>query len=288
MTLRDTIATAADQLAQAGIEDAAREAWLLLSKVMGMDRVTLLAHAGDKLSTADKDALMQLVLRRARHEPVAQIFGQKEFWSLPFAVSADVLCPRPDSETLVEMALTLLGNHPKISQKPWRLLDLGTGSGCLILALLSELPKANAVGIDQSQKSLAIARANGEQLGLSSRVSWLCANWGKTLEGSFDLIISNPPYIKTDAWSELAPEIRLFEPDSALLAGEDGLDAYRQLAPDIKRLLAPNGIACFEHGIHQGDAISALMSKAGLTIIARQNDLAGIERCLAVSGMECP
>jgi len=281
LTLRDAIATASGKLTKAGIEGASGEAWLLLSHVTGRDRATLFAYAEDQLSAADERALMDLVERRAQHEPVALIVGQKEFWSLPFTITSDVLCPRPDSETLVEMALTLLWQRDGEQQPPC-LLDFGTGSGCVILALLSELPKASAIGVDQSLKSLAIAKANGERLGLSSRVNWICADWGTALSGNFDLIVSNPPYIKTGDWPTLSPEIRLFEPDAALLAGEDGLDAYRKLAPDIARLLSPDGIAVVEHGIHQGDAIADIMSKAGLNVIDRKADLAGIDRCLAV------
>lgn len=276
---------AACKLATAGVDDARREAWLLLSHVKNADRATVLAHARDRISASETDALMQLVERRARHEPVAQIFGEKEFWSLPFSVSADVLCPRPDSETLVEMALELVKDRfgERQEQASPRLLDFGTGSGCLILALLSELPHAQAIGADKSLASLQIAKANGERLGLASRIAWLSADWGTALDGRFDLIVSNPPYIRAGDWRMLAPEIRLFEPEGALLAGEDGLDAYRQLAPDVKRLLAPDGIACFEHGQGQGDAIAAIMSKVGLQVIERRADLAGINRCLAVT-----
>ncbi len=282
MIIREGIAEAAGLLARAGVEAASREAWLLLGSVLEWDRATLLAHAGDMLGPVDRGAFLELVERRARREPIAQILGEKEFWSLPFAISSDVLCPRPDSETLVEMALKLLKERSAGQGRPLRILDLGTGSGCLVLALLHELPHAKALGVDRSPEALAVARANGDRLGLSSRVAWLSADWGSALMGVFDLIISNPPYIECSAWSELAPEIRLFEPVAALTAGEDGLDAYRQLAGDVQRLLAPAGFACFEHGFGQGDAVAGLMSKVGLACIERRQDLAGIERCLAV------
>lgn len=287
LTIRDAVADAALHLERAGIDAARREAWLLLGAAIGADRATLLAHAGDALNEPGKKAFFRLVARRCQREPIAQIVGQKEFWSLPFAISKDVLCPRPDSETLVEMALALLKKRfEKHRRKSPRLLDLGTGSGCLVLAMLHALPKASAVGVDRSLKALAVARANGERLGLASRITWLCADWGAALEGSFDLIISNPPYIERDEWPKLAPEIRLFEPEAALMAGEDGLNAYRQVAPDIERLLAPGGIACLEHGFGQAEAVVKLMSAVGLTCIDRQNDLAGIERCLAVARQE--
>jgi release factor glutamine methyltransferase len=283
LTIRDSVLDAASRLAAAGIEEARRETWLLLGEVMGLDRATLLAHGDDPLSDIDQSALLGLVERRCQREPMAQILGRKEFWSLPFRVSKDVLCPRPDSEALIDMALTLLDKaRGESRRRSPRILDLGTGSGCLVLAMLHELPSASGVGVDRSQKALTVARANSERLRLSSRIDWLCADWGTALEASFDLIISNPPYIEIDAWPTLAPEIRLFEPDAALTAGKDGLDAYRRLAPDMARLLAPKGIACLEHGLGQADAVEALMSKAGLTCIDRRRDLPGIERCLAV------
>ncbi len=282
MIIREGIAEAAGLLAHAGIEAASREAWLLLGSVLGRDRATLLAHAGDVLSPADRSAFCKLVARRVRREPVAQILGEKEFWSLPFIISKDVLCPRPDSETLVEMALGLLKERSASLDRSPRILDLGTGSGCLVLALLHELSHAEALGVDRSPKALAVARANAERLGFSSRAAWLCTDWGSALEGAFDLVISNPPYIESSAWPDLAPEIRLFEPVTALTAGEDGLDAYRHMAEDVERLLSPAGIVCVEHGLGQGDAVAGLMSEVGLACIAKRQDLAGIERCLAM------
>lgn len=282
MTIRDHVAEAVRQMDHAGIEGASREAWLLLAAVLNQDRATLLAHALEALSPGDQRTYFQLVERRIDREPFAQILGEKEFWSLPFSISRDVLCPRPDSETLVDLAIALLKGRTQTSDGPLRILDLGTGSGCLVLALLHELPKAIAVAVDRSAKALAISRANGERLGLSRRVSWLCADWGTALEGSFELIVSNPPYIETCEWANLAPEITKYEPKSALLAGRDGLDAYRQLAPDVARLLAPGGLACFEHGLGQAEDVLWIMEKAGLQHLASRRDLAGIERCLAV------
>ncbi len=282
MTIRDSIAKARERLEKAGVEPASREASLLLGHVMNWDRATLLARSGDELSDVDRQAFFELIERRARREPAAQIIGYREFWSLPFVISKDVLCPRPDSETLVDLVLTMSKTRFDGTERPRRLLDLGTGSGCLVLALLSELPDVCAIGVDRSLEALSIAQANSERLGLSSRISWLCSDWASALDGSFDIIISNPPYIAVDEWAMLEPEVRLFEPEAALLAGDDGLDAYRLLAPEIKRLLAPGGFACFEHGQGQGNAIAAIMSKAGLREIARQDDLAGIGRCLTV------
>ena len=288
LAIRDHIATATKRLTKAGIDGASKEAWLLLGKATGRDRISLLALASDSLDETAREQFFNLVDRREGREPIAQIIGEKEFWSLPFIVSKDVLCPRPDSESLIEMALDLarpIMGKPSTTDQPYRLLDFGTGSGCLVLSLLSELPSAFAIGVDRSLEALDIAKANGERLGLSSRIGWLAADWGTPLDGTFDLIVSNPPYIRTDDWRDLAPDVRLFEPTTALKAGKDGLDAYRRLAPDVRRLLAPNGIACFEHGEGQADAITNIMADAGLATIEHRKDLAGIDRCLAVKAV---
>ncbi len=278
MTLRDHVARAMRQLDHAGIEGASREAWLLLGSVLGVTRATLLARALEPLSPAAATRYNALIARRVKREPFAQITGEKEFWSLSFLVSSAVLCPRPDSEALIELTLDRVGQNPG----PLHLLDLGTGSGCLLLALLKEWPAAAAIGIDRSPEALALAKANGERLGLADRVTWLLGDWGASLDGSFDVIISNPPYIEEGDWQGLEPEVRLFEPKLALTAGEDGLDAYRRLAPEIARLLAPSGVACLEHGMDQAEAVAAIMAKAGLKRLDGRRDLAGLERCLAV------
>jgi release factor glutamine methyltransferase len=197
-----------------------------------------------------------------------------------------VLCPRPDSECLIDAALQEVQrlasqNGPGHPHKwPGRILDLGTGSGCLLLALLSELPASRGVGVDVSMQALSLARLNGERLCLDQQVRWLCGDWGASLEGRFDLIISNPPYIAEEAADDLAPEVRDFEPAMALFAGKDGLDAYRILADEFNRLLQPDGAACLEIGEGQADTVEALFLQAGFPSIRRRQDLAGIDRCL--------
>jgi release factor glutamine methyltransferase len=191
-------------------------------------------------------------------------------------VSPAVLIPRPDSETVVEAALSLIGDR----SARLRLLDLGTGSGCLLLALLSELRGATGLGTDASEAALALARANATRLGLAPRAAFGCGHWGQALAGPFDLIVSNPPYVAQADWAALQPEIREFEPRAALLAGLDGLAAYRELAPDLARLLAPDGSACLEIGAGQADAVATILHSCGLRLAGRRRDLAGIERCL--------
>jgi release factor glutamine methyltransferase len=276
MTARDAVARAAAELAEAGIEDARAEAWLLLAAATGRARAALIAGAPDRLGPAQQARLDELVRRRGAREPLAYILGEKEFWSLPFQVGPAVLIPRPESETVVEAVLGQVVDRAR----PLRLLDLGVGSGCLLLALLSELPNATGLGIDHSGAALALARRNAERLGLMARADFRPGHWGERLKERFDVIVSNPPYVAERDWAQLQPEIRLFEPRAALVAGPDGLAAYRALAPHGARLLAPDGLCALEIGFDQGDAVAALLAAHGLIVIERRRDLAGIERCL--------
>ena len=249
----------------------------MLAAATGVERAALMAGRRDTLSAAQEARLDALVRRRLAREPVAYLLGEKEFWSLRFEVGPAVLIPRPETETVVEAVLAQLPDR----QRPLRLLDLGVGSGCLLLALLSELPRATGLGVDDSAAALAIARRNAERLGLAraGRASGTGAGV-KRLAGQFDVIVSNPPYVAEGDWDGLQPEIRDFEPKAALVAGPDGLAAYRALAPDCARLLAPGGLCALEIGFGQGDAVAALLAAQGLTVVERCRDLAGIERCL--------
>jgi release factor glutamine methyltransferase len=266
----------AGKLAAAGIEDARSEAWLLLAAATGRGRADLIAGAALALSPAEEKCLEALAVRRLSREPMAYILGSREFWSLPFVVGPAVLVPRPESETVVEAALETIGDRAA----PLSILDLGTGSGCLLLALLSELPHASGLGTDGSAAALAIAKDNAEQLGLADRAAFREGDWGGGLVGPFDLIVSNPPYMAQADAAGLAPEVRAFEPKDALFAGPDGLDAYHALAPDCARLLAEDGVVCLEIGRGQGPAVAGIMRRHGLRLVASRPDLAGIERCL--------
>jgi release factor glutamine methyltransferase len=273
---RQRVAELAAELAAAGIDDARSEAWLLLSAATGCSRAALVAGAVDGLSPAEEECLATLAARRLRREPMAYILGSREFWSLPFQVGPAVLVPRPESETVVEAALAEIADRGA----PLRILDLGTGSGCLLLALLSELPRARGLGIDRSAAALAIAGTNAERLGLAARTAFREGEWGRDLAGPFDLIVSNPPYVARADAASLAPEVLAFEPEDALFAGADGLCAYHALAPDCARLLAEDGVACLEIGQGQAAAVEAIMRRHGLRLVASRPDLAGIERCL--------
>jgi release factor glutamine methyltransferase len=273
---RDLAAQIAARLGAAGIEDARSEAWLLLAAATGRERAALIAGGPERLGAEQQARLGELIRRRRAREPVAYILGDKEFWSLRFEVGPGVLIPRPETETVVEAVLAQLPDRARAL----RLLDLGVGSGCLLLALLSELPHATGLGVDDSAAALAVAGRNAERLGLAARADFRQGRWGEGLQEAFDVIVSNPPYVAEGEWDHLAPEIRGFEPRAALVAGPDGLAAYRALAPDCARLLARGGLCALEVGFGQGDAVAGLLAAQGLIAIERRRDLAGIERCL--------
>jgi release factor glutamine methyltransferase len=275
---RQRIAGLVAELAAVGIEGARSEAWLLLSAATGRTRADLVAGATLALSPAEEGRLTRLVARRVGREPMAYVLGQREFWSLPFQVGPAVLVPRPESETVVEAALAEIADR----SAPLRILDLGTGSGCLLLALLSELPRATGLGIDRSTAALGLAKRNAQALGFAARAAFREGYWGRDLEGAFDLIVSNPPYVARADAASLAPEVRAFEPDEALFAGADGLAAYHDLAPDCARLLARDGVICLEIGQGQGVAVAEILGRQSLRQVASRRDLAGIERCLIV------
>jgi release factor glutamine methyltransferase len=276
MTLRDIVARTAARLAAAGIADARAEAWLLLALALGRDRALLMAGAATMPDAAQAARLEEFVRRRAAREPVAYLAGAKEFWSLTFEVGPAVLIPRPETETLVEAVLDRIADR----EAALRLLDLGTGSGCLLLALLSELPNARGLGIDDSPAALALAGRNAARLGFAARAAFACGRWGEDVSGAFDVMVSNPPYVAEREWPGLQPEIRDFEPKAALIAGRDGLAAYRALAPDCARLLAADGLCVLEIGRGQGQAETEILARHGLEVTGRCRDLAGIERCL--------
>ncbi len=219
---------------------------------------------------------LALVRRRANREPISRILGEREFRSLPFSLDPDTLDPRPDSETVVEAALGWCGERPG----PLRVLDLGTGTGCLLLSVLQARPDATGIGTDIAAGAVAAASRNAAALGLSERVSFHRTDWGSGIGGRFDLILSNPPYIPTSEIDGLEPEVSLWDPKAALDGGTDGLDAYRQLAPTVAGRLAPNGAAFLEIGAGQERPVEAIMAAEGFSQFLRHADLGGIVRCL--------
>ena len=263
----------AQELRDQGIDTPEVDARLLVGHALGLDHPALTAQSQRAITPAEADAIAALAARRRAHEPVARILGRKEFWGLPLALNADTLVPRPETETVVEAAL-------KAVEPPSRIADLGTGTGALLLALLSELPGACGIGTDISTGALACARANAAALGLARRASFVACDHASALRGPFDLIVSNPPYVARTDIAALPPEVRNFDPRRALDGGPDGLDAYRVIVGDAPRLLAPGGALVLELGFGQLEAVTSLLSGAGLAATATRNDLAGVPRAL--------
>jgi release factor glutamine methyltransferase len=251
------------------------DAELIAAHALGLPREAMLLRLRDLAVPAAADALVE---RRLRGEPVAYLTGRRAFWTIELAVGPGVLIPRPDSETLIEAAVAHFADRA-----PRRILDLGTGSGALLLAALDQWPQASGIGIDRSQAALGMARGNAERLGMAARADIRAGDWAKGLDERFDLVLCNPPYIA--AGTPLDAEVVNHEPAGALFAGADGLDAHRILAPQLGRLIAPGGMAAVEIGHDQGQSAAALFRAAGLAVRCR-TDLAGRDRCLHIQGVD--
>jgi release factor glutamine methyltransferase len=271
-TVAEMINAGACRLTAAGIENPRLESRLLLAHALGRSVEELIR---DLAARAIPSNFETLIGRRAAREPLAYILGSREFWSLPFRVSPATLIPRPDSETVVEAALALKPD----AQAPLRVLDLGTGTGCLLLAFLCERPLAFGVGIDRSEMAARLARRNAHELGLADRSAFVCGDWAGSVSGPFDLVLSNPPYVGTAELAVLMPEVAHHEPRVALDGGECGLTEYRAIIATLARLLAPSGTAVLELGFGQFDAVATLAGSAGFRTEARP-DLSGTTRAI--------
>jgi release factor glutamine methyltransferase len=262
-------------LRAAGIDAPHREARILLAHVLGVDLAGLLRRRSGDLTSEAETCFERLVARRAAHAPAALLLGHREFWSLDFLVTSETLIPRPDSELIVETAIALHSDR-----RVGRILDLGTGSGCLLLAAITEFADAWGLGIDRSAAAAGVAQRNARRLGLSDRVAIMAGGWTEAITGRFDLLLCNPPYIPAADIAGLMPEVALHEPHSALDGGVDGLDPYRILFPDLHRRLSPGGTALFEFGQGQAVALLDLARQAALTVVAVREDLAGHPRVM--------
>ena len=266
----------------AGIDDADVDARVLAGHALHLDRARLVSQSDRVLEAREVNAISGLAARRLKREPVSRILGRKEFWSLALAITPDVLVPRPETETVVEGALDFVVRNGLRMEK-LRILDIGTGSGALLVALLNELPNATGIGTDISRAALEVAQINVAQFGFESRSSLIACDMAAGVEGQFDLVVSNPPYIARGEIASLAPEVRDYDPMMALDGGDDGLTAYRSISADAKRILAQGGRLFVEMGAGQEPAVRELFTNAGLEVGIARNDLAGTPRVLGAS-----
>jgi len=279
-TIAEALNTATASLAAAGIAGARHEASALLAEVYGCDRLALLRQSAEPIAADRARDYDDLLRRRRGGEPLSRIRRRREFWSLELEIGPAVLDPRPDSEALVAAVLEQVPGR----DAALRLLDLGTGSGCLLLALLSELPAARGLGVDRDPAAVALAQCNARRLGLAARAGFLAGDWLSAIDAEMDVIVCNPPYVRRDAIAALAREVREHEPVAALDGGVDGLDAYRALIPGLAARLVSGGLAAFEVGAGQAAAVAAMFTQAGFAEVRVRADLAGIPRCVLARG----
>jgi release factor glutamine methyltransferase len=270
------VAEAAAALARAGTAEPRRRARRLVAAALDLSAAELLIRSQQPLGPSEAARVRRLVARVARGEPLSRAIGRREFWGLEFALSADTLDPRPDSETVVEAVLGRIGDRAA----RLRVIDLGTGTGCLLLALLSELPAAFGIGVDVCEGAVSTAWQNARALGLAERACFFVGDWGSAVGGQFDVAVANPPYIPTATLARLPPEVAEYDPRCALDGGADGLVGYRRIAAELPALLSPRAIFVGEVGVGQAAAVAGLLRAGGLYPEGFECDLAGIERCV--------
>lgn len=280
MTIEQARRAIAAEFREAGLDSPDLDARILVGHVLGLDHAALISNGQRALDETHTVKVTAAAARRLAGEPVSRILGTREFWGMAFAVTPAVLDPRADTETIVELALAMIDRHGART-RALRIADLGVGSGAILLALLSELPNARGTGTDISRDALAVAARNARVLGLDARAEFIASHYGTALEGPFDLVVSNPPYIATADIAGLAREVREHDPHLALDGGTDGLAAYRAIAADAGRLLAPGGHLVVEIGAGQQADVERLFVAAGLEIAAVRHDLSDILRAIA-------
>ena len=274
---RQAMRLLAEAFARAGIDDATIDARLLLCAAAGFDHSALIRDPDLPIEEEAAELALTMAKRRLAREPVSRILGERSFWSFDLLVTPAVLDPRPDTETVVDGALEVLAERQGGALS---ILDLGTGSGALLCALLDVFPQAQGVGVDISKEACAVARENLSRCELAPRGQVRQGSWEAGLPGPYDLVVSNPPYIETAALAGLDPEVRLYDPPLALDGGPDGLTAYRDICALLPGLVAPGGFAIFEVGQGQAAAVSALLSSRGFADVRAKRDLAGVERAV--------
>lgn len=279
-TLAQALDHAANVLAASGVDDASRDAAVLLASAAGLSRAAIIAGQNELLPSLALERFWSYVERRCQREPVGCILGRRDFWKDEFEVSPDVLEPRPDSETLIE---AVLAHSRHRSGDPIKILDLGVGSGALLASLLREFPHAWGLGVDASPAACTVARRNIERLGLAARAEIKQLNWENLDHSTWDIVVSNPPYIASSSLDHLEPEVRNWDPTMALDGGDDGLDAYRSLARVLPHLVASSGFSVLEIGFDQAATVPKILQKAGLEIREIRRDLGGNPRALVAS-----
>jgi len=279
VTVGALLCEAGQWLREAGVEQPRVEARLLLGHVLGLRPLALPLEADRPVPEAEAARFRALLRRRVAREPLAYITGSCGFWTLDLAVTPEVLIPRPDTETVVAAALDHAGDRAAVR----RVLDLGTGSGAILLALLAECPYAFGLGVDLSAGALAVARANAAASGLAGRACFVRGDWAEAVRGRFDIVAANPPYVATGTIATLEPEVARHEPLAALDGGSDGLRCYRAIVPALPRLIAPGGVAVVEIGAGQAESVAAMAEAAGLRRVEIRQDLGGVPRAFALA-----
>jgi release factor glutamine methyltransferase len=277
------VAEAATALSAASFADPRRQARRLISGTLAISQPDLFAHPDRVVDEQQVSRVRATLSRMVGGEPLSRIFGRREFWGLEFILSAETLDPRPETETVIESVLRRTPDR----DVPLHLLDLGTGTGCLLLALLSELPAASGIGVDLAEGAVRTAAYNAALLGLGGRARFFVGDWATALSGRFDAILTNPPYIPSEAVALLPREVTCHDPRRALDGGEDGLRAYRKISEAASALLAPHGILAVEIGVGQADPVAAIIKDNGLVVDGIENDLAGIARCVVARSASC-
>jgi len=277
-TLRDLYVVTRDCLREGGVENPDIVARDLMKRTMEVSDLDIISNERRELYSGKIEELNQCLKRHISGEPVSRIFGEREFWGLPFRITPDVLDPRPDTETIVEIAMKrFTGNAPE------SVLDLGTGSGCIIISLLSEWPHTRGIANDVCEKALAVAQGNAERAGIDDRLGFVQGSWGDKITDRFDLIVSNPPYISNPEIPNLPSAVKNYDPILALSGGDDGLDCYKIIVTETKRLLKSGGVCLLEVGFSQAEDVSRLVEDSGLSVIDIHPDIAGIPRVVEIS-----
>lgn len=276
--MKDIYKSAKESLARGGVDTPDLDARIILRAVLGVSDSDFITGTEIKIESHERDRIKNMIERRLAGEPVSRILGEREFWGMAFRITPDVLDPRPDTETIIDSALKRFGANP-----PTKILDLGTGSGCILIALLHEWPQAQGVAVDVSESALEVAEENARRHKVDSQIRFICSDWDSNLNECFDLVVSNPPYIPNPVIANLDREVRNHDPILALGGGNDGLQAYKKIFSGLSKLMNLEGRGFFEIGYDQQSDVMRLAEESGLCVEGIHADLAGIGRVVEIS-----